>query len=613
MTGGFVHKLLWVDLTSGQIDERQLGREVERHYLGGKGLAARVLFDEIRAGIDPLGPENVLIFSTGPMTGIPLAGGVKFCLASKSPQTGTWNDAATSGFWGSQLKFAGYDAVVIKGRAGRPVYLSITSNGAEIRPAEHLWGMNCRETDEALKAELGDERLSTAVIGRAGERLIRYACPTVDVWRQPGRGGNGAVMGSKNLKAATVRGTGRVPVADASALQALRDQLHNDLRSQVDRWNVKHNVVEEGTNEFLDEEIRLGVTPYRNYQTTAQVPMQEALRSRTVDNRACPGCVQTCWCVRAVDEGPYAGTQGVGPEYESLACLGPVCGITDIPTLIKANLMVNEYGMDSVSTGASIAFAMECYENGILTKDDVGGIDLRFGNTEALIKMIGMIGERQGIGELLGEGTMRASQKIGKGSHRYAVHTKGLEYPGYMPKIFPGMALALATADRGACHLRAWISEEVFTHTLGVGDLGADELRRRAELVAETQNMMAWLNGLGMCTHNAYFYYYPTLPRVVQAVVGWDIDLDDLLGIGERVYTLTRLFNVREGFTRKDDALPWRFTHEPVPDGRFKGLYIKPEQFDAMLDHYYEARGWDKDGIPTPETLGRLGLESPGF
>lgn len=606
---GYAGRLLYVNLSTGAIEKKPLAEEVALRYLGGKGLAAYMLYKEIPQGADPLGPENVLMFSTGPMTGSPLAGGVKFSVACRSPLTGTWDDSSASGFWGPQLKSAGYDALLIKGRSSKPVYLWITEDAVEIRPAEKLWGLNAHEADAAVKGQVGDDRARVAVIGPAGEKLVLYANLCIDLWRHAARGGTGAVMGSKNLKAVVVRGRSKVPIAYPETLRELRKDLHDRLKNQVNRWGVKHNLMEEGTNEFLDNEIDSGVTPWRNYQTVRQIPLQENLRRHYVKSRACPGCVQTCWIVRGVKQGPYAGVEGVGPEYESLSCLGPVCDVTDIPTILKANLLCNLYGIDTISTGACVAFGMECYENGILSREELGGLDLRFGNGEALIAMIEMIGKREGIGRLLGDGVMRAALQIGKGSERYAIHTKGLEYPGYMPKLFPAMSLALATADRGACHLRAWISEEVFTHSLEVGKTDEPELRRRSELVATTQNRMAWLNSTGLCTHDAYFYYYPELPEVLAATTGIDRTEEDLQQIGERIYTLTRLFNVREGFGRKDDNLPWRFLHEPVPDGPYKGAYIDPGHFKIMLDHYYGARGWDPvSGAPTQSTLKRLGL-----
>jgi aldehyde:ferredoxin oxidoreductase len=609
MLGGFTRKLLYVDLSSEKIEQKAVDSEIYRNFLGAKGLAAKTLYQEIDPGIDPLGPDNVLMFSTGPMTGAPLAGGVKYSVATRSPLTGTWNDSSASGYFGPQLKFAGYDALVIHGCARKPVYLWISNDGVEIRSAEHLWGKNAHDTDDAVKKEISDDRASVAVIGTGGEQLIRYANICNDKWRHAARGGTGAVMGSKNLKAVAIRARGKVPIDDRETLKDLRGELHAKLKSQINRWGMKHNLMYEGTNEFLDDEIETGVTPWRNYQTVRQIPMQKALHSHYVRSRACPGCVQTCWIVRGVKEGPYAGIEGVGPEYESLSCLGPVCDVTDIPTILQANLLCNLYGIDTISTGATVAFAMECYENGILGKDDVDGIDLRFGNGEALIALIEMIGERRGIGRLLGEGTMRAAGEIGRGSEKYAIHTKGLEYPGYMPKLFPAMALALATADRGACHLRAWISEEVFTHSLDKGEYDEAELRERARLVAETQNRMAWLNSTGLCTHDAYFYYYPVLPAVLSAAIGWDLSEEDLSRIGERVYTLTRLFNAREGFGRRDDTLPWRFHYEPIPDGPRKGALIDPQAFTMMLDRYYLARGWDPaSGNPTEKTLSDLGL-----
>lgn len=607
--GGYAGRILHVDLSTGIIDRSPLPLEVPGRFLGGKGLAAYMLFQEIAPGTDPLGPDNVLMFATGPMAGVPLAGGVKYSVACRSPLTGTWDDSSASGFFGPQLKFAGYDALLIRGKSPKPVYIWITEKNVEIRPADRIWGLNAHEADAAVKAQVGDDRASVAVIGPAGEKLVLYANITNDQWRHAARGGTGAVMGSKNLKAVAVRARGKVPISDPQALMELRADLHARLRNQVNRWGLKHNLMKEGTNEFLDVEIKTGVTPWRNYQTVRPIPMQEALRAHYVRSRVCPGCVQTCWIVRGVKEGPYAGVEGVGPEYESLSCLGPVCDVSDVPTILKANLLCNLYGIDTISTGACVAFAMECFEAGILSRSDVDGLDLRFGNGEALVALIEMIGERRGIGRLLGQGVMRASREIGQGSERYAVHTKGLEYPGYMPKLFPAMSLALATADRGACHLRAWISEEVFTHSLQAGETELSELKRRAELVAVTQNRMAWLNSTGLCTHDAYFYYYPELPRVLKAVTGVARSEEDLQKIGERIYTLTRLFNSREGFGRKDDNLPWRFLHEPVPDGPYQGAHISPEHFTLMLDHYYLARGWDpRTGNPTEATVEALGL-----
>lgn len=609
MTGGYAGKLLYIDLFSKRTETRPLTNKTARKWLGSKGLAAKILYEEMKPDTDPMGPENILVFSTGPLTGTPISGAVKYNVATKSPLTGIWNDSSSSGYWGPQLKFAGYDALILKGKAENPVYIWITDKTIEIRSAEHLWGKDCHETDRQIKKELGDNRTSVATIGVAGENLVRYANISSDLWRHPARAGTGAVMGSKNIKAVAVRARSKLPVADIDSLKTLSRELNRTLRDQIDRWGAKHNIFEEGTNEFLDLEIETGITPWKNYRTITPVYLQEELRKHTVANRACRGCIQTCWPVRAVKEGPYAGTEGVGPEYESLACLGPVCGITDIPAIIKANLLCNIYGIDTISAGASIAFAMECFEHGIIAKKDVDGIDLRFGNDEAMLAMIGMIAERRGIGKLLGEGVKRASEEIGGGAQRFAVHTKGLEYPGYQPKTLPAMALAFATSDRGACHLRAWITEEVQVRTLDAAVFENGELKRRAELVAETQNMMAWLNSVGMCWHVAYFFGYPKLPQFLRAVTGWKLSEKELHRIGERIYNLTRLFNTREGVTRKDDTLPWRFLEEPIPDGPNKGICIKPEHLDTMLDYYYEARGWDqKTGVPTEKKIGELGL-----
>lgn len=610
MVGGYCQKLLHIDLSTLGVKEKPLDMQVARLFLGGRGLAAKILYDETKPKMDPLDPENPLIFATGPLTGAPLSGAVKFVVATKSPMTGTITDASCSGFLGPQLKFAGYDAVIFKGKAKGPIYVSITDDGADFRSAKHLWGKNTHETDKEIKEELKDENASIAAIGQAGERLVRYANISVDLWRHPARGGTGTIMGSKNLKAVAVHGTKRISIEDSASLNELAVELNEILTRQINRWGMPHNIVREGTNEYLDVEIETGVTPWRNYQTITPTYMQDELKAHTIANRSCPGCIQTCWCVRTVREGPYAGTEGVGPEYESLSTLGPVCAISDIPTIIRANLLCNLYGIDTISTGACIAFAMECYEKGILTKDDVGGLDLQFGNGEAMVKMVEMISRREGIGRLLGEGVMRASQKIGKGSEKYAIHTKGLEYPGYLPKAFPGMALAFATADRGACHLRAWISEEVFQRTLTVDPKKVVEyLKGKGKLVADTQNNMAWLHSIGMCQHVSYFFGYPLLPKILKAVVGWDLAEEGLNKIGERIYNQTRLFNAREGFSRKDDNLPWRFTHEPLPDGPMKGMCIRPEHLNAMLDEYYEARGWSSDGIPTEAKLKELELK----
>ncbi|RLI07436.1 aldehyde ferredoxin oxidoreductase [Candidatus Bathyarchaeota archaeon] len=450
---------------------------------------------------------------------------------------------------------------------------------------------------------MGDEEIKVAAIGPAGENLVKFACITNDLYRQAARGGTGAVMGSKNLKAVAVRGTGGVKVPDIDAYMELcREIIKEDVLGNPDNeWATT-----DGTPIIVDLSQEAALLPTRNFQSGefehAGRINSEAMKKEIVARRkACYGCPLGCGNLSRIKTGPFANTVVEGPEYETLALVGSNCGIDRLDAIARFNLLCDDLGLDTISTGNVVAWAMELYERGIIGPEDTGGLELRFGNVDAYIKMPELIAFRKGIGDILAEGVARAAKAIGKGSERYALHVKGLEYPGYDPRGSIGMALAYATSDRGACHLRSWIvAVEAF------GELDPFTPEGKAKIVIEDQdrNSVKW--SFIIC--DFYAIGYENMARLGSACTGWDLKPEELKLIGERIWNLTRMFNVREGFTRKDDSLPPRMSQDPLPSGKTKGKVVRPEDFEKMLDEYYRLRGWDENGVPRPETLARLGL-----
>lgn len=604
MLGGYVGKTLRVDLSRKKISSEDLNTQWARMFIGGKGLGAKYLFEELKPNTDPLSPENVMIIMTGPLTGTTAPCASRYAMFTKSPLTGAFLDSYIGGYLGAELKFAGFDAVIIKGKAEKPVYLWITDGKAEFRDAKDLWGLDIHETEKRIKEDLEDKEVKVAAIGPAGENLVKMACITVDLYRHAGRGGAGAVMGSKKLKAVAVRGHQGVSVPKIEDFIALSQEItKKDVLTADNEWAKI-----DGTPGFLRMVQEAGILPTRNFQMGVfehvnkidEVALKEKILVR---RRACYGCPLGCGNLTQVKHGPFAGTVVEGPEYETLAMAGANCYISDLEAIAKYNLLCDQLGLDTISTGDAIAFAMECYERGIITMKDTNGLELTFGNVEAYIEMPRLIAYRKSIGNILAEGVRRAAKKIGKGSGRFAVQVKGLEYPGYDPRGSIGMALAYAVSDRGACHLRAWpANSEAF------GDLDPFTTEGKAQLVIDDQNLYSVKWSLVVC--DFYAIGYSNIARLCSAATGWDLEEKDVKIIGERVWNLTRLFNVREGLSRKNDTLPERISKDQLKRGRAEGHVVSIADFNIMLDEYYKLRGWDEEGRPKEAKLKELGLMS---
>ncbi len=616
---GYMGKILRVDLTDGRITEQPLEEPVARAFLGGRGLGAKILFDELKPGLDPLGPENKLVVATGVAAGIPFGGNCRYVLMAKSPLTGIWGETNASGFFGPELRFAGFDAIVIEGQAENPVYLWIHNGKAELRDAAHLWGKITGETETLIRAELKDDKIRVASIGPGGENLVRFACVLSDFHHASGRTGMGAVMGAKKLKAIAVRGTQKLPLADREKIIELSKQANKEV------WEGAYEdlLYKYGSDGDLDDLHASGRLPTKNFQR-GTFEGYENLTGETmaetilVRRDPCFACPVSCNQVVAAEE-PYAVDPAYGgPEYETAAALGSLCMNDDLVAVSKANELCNKYSIDTISTGVAIAFAMECYEKGLITKEDTGGLDLAWGNPDAVVQLTEKIARREGIGDLLAEGVKRAAEKIGKGAEAFAIHIKGQEVPMHEPRGKKGLALSYATSNRGGCHLQAehddffedpnWLLPEIgLDKTVDRLDMGKD----KARMVMALGNMKALYDSLSVCMYAAWpegGVRLETTKDIVAAATGWDVSLSELITVGERAFNLCRAFNVREGISRKDDVLPARLM-EALSDGLYKGQTIPQDDFDQMLDYYYELRGWDKEtGIPTRAKLTELGL-----
>jgi len=605
MLGGYIGKILRVDLTERRISTEKLDAEIAKKFIGGKGLGAKILYDSLKLGTDPLSPENILIFASGPLTATLAPTSARWAVVTKSPLTNIFLDCQVGGYFGAAMKLAGFDCIIMEGKADSPVYLWVHDGNAEILNAGDLWGKGCFETENTLKKRLG-ESAHVASIGPAGENLVRYACISVDKYRQAGRGGAGAVMGSKNLKAVAVRSAGhKIEYADPEgfreaakkALKVIRENSFIPLRRKY------------GTPIWVAPVNKAALLPTRNFRTgvfeKAENISGETMRDKiVVKDGTCYNCIIQCWKYTHVESGKYKVDELAGPEYESIALLGSDCGVGSIEAVAHASMLCDDLGLDTISTGNSIAFAMECYERGLLTAEDTDGLELKFGNADAEIEMVKKIAYRKGLGNLLAEGVRRASKKIGDGSERFAMHVKGLEIPGYDPRGAFGMALAYATSDRGACHQRAWTVRAEIEGKLEP----RFSTKGRARFVKETQDERAMCFSLVLCDFAPLEVKH--FVELLNKATGFNFTVEDYLKTGERIWNLTRLFNVREGITRKDDTLPPRFMEEPLPEGATKEQVVTKEMLDEMLDEYYALRGWDKNGVPTEEKLKELGLYS---
>ena len=605
---GYAGRILNVDLNTGKSRIELLNMDYAKQYVGGIGLGMRLWLANSKAGVDPLSPENPLVLTIGPISGsmFPTAGN-GHAFVAKSPATHGVGEAKAHGTFGAEMKRAGYDAVIFHGKSEEPVYLWIDDDSVQLLSASHLLGKSPAETEEAIKQELGDHYVRVASIGLAGEKLSRIACIINEKTRAAGRTGLGAVMGSKNLKAIVVRGTRDVKVAKPEEFMEMVTEFHERMKGPATQ---KYRTL--GTVENIMVHNSLYCMPTRNYNNAhfegAEKVSGEVLNEKFVTKIiGCSSCAMRCEHMVVVPEGPHKGTM-TRMEYEMLWAMGPYCGIDKLDTIIKGVELCNYYGMDALSAGVTVAFAMDCYENEILTKEDLDGIEANFGNSEALIQLLEKIGKREGIGDILAEGVRIAGKKIGKGAEKLAQHIKGLEVTGYDLRSLKTAALGFAVSFRGADHNRH--GAYAFDVKGKVDRLKAE--KGRGKLVKDMEDQYALIDSLIVCKFSRGTFYkgIAEMAKLYNLVTGIAISPEELKVAGERINTVARLINIREGMTRKDDTLPWKVMNLPIPDeGPCKGALVTQEELDLLLDDYYDARGWTLQGVPKAKKLKELGME----
>ncbi len=607
MTGGYQNKILRVDLTNRKITEEPLNETLIHDYIGGRGFGVKLLYDELKPGTDPLGEENEMIFTAGPLAGTNAQSVSRYKVFFKSPLTGGYFKTSSGGNWGAELKFAGLDMIIVKGIADKPVFLWVHDGKYEIRDAEYLWGLDCDDTHTLIREELGDNNVKISCIGPSGERGVKYAGIFSDR-RACGRGGGGAVMGAKNLKAIALRGRGKVELANKEAYAAaVKEQVAGyQANPQFSTFSQNGTWIAEAIN-------ALGMYPTKNFREGV-VPEWEKLESSEylklqVRKTRCYSCMVHCGSIAKIASGRYAGAWTEGPEYETIwAFSGPVKH-SDIGLTIAADKLCDDLGLDTISTGSTIGFAYELYDKGIITKADTDGLELVYGNSEPVLAMIRKIAYREGIGDILAEGTREAGRRIGKGAEDCGIQVKGLELPAYDPRGAKSHGLNLLTANIGADHNSGYAPQEVFgvpipweVDRLAPGGKGKlTKWNQDSTAFLETGILCSFMPSMGMLSEDVY-------GRLLLGATGIK-DFEDpayLWKIGEKITNLERMFNVREGFGRKDDSFPKRLKEESVPEGPSAGSVFEEDQ---MLDEYYAERGWDiKTGIPTKAKLDELDL-----
>jgi len=590
---GYAERILHVDLARERTVEEPFPEEWRRAYIGGRGLGVRLLLDMVDPDTDPLGAENVLVFATGPVSGSGLPLGSRYDVVAKSPLTGTSTSANSGGKFGTSMKRAGYDAVVIRGRAERPVYLLLDDGRAEIRDASGLWGMTTSETATAVQEDLGDPGASVACIGPAGERLVRFSGIINENSRTAGRGGVGAVMGSKNLKAVAARGNGRITVADRDRFLALKKEVAGKIRENAISGG---GLPRFGTAVLVNIINENYILPTRNYQT-GHFPAAENVSGERMAETILAGKMgcQTCiiQCGRDVEVG---GKRTAGPEYETIWAFGPDCGIDDLAAIVEANNLCNDLGLDTISTGATIACAMELSEKGYIDAD------VRFGDAERMVDLVRRIGYRDGLGDELAEGSFRFARR--HGHPELSMSVKRQELPAYDPRGLQGHGLAYATSVRGGDHVYAYlIAPEVLGSPEKLDPYSSDG---KAVWTRTFQDLTAFIDSSGSCLFTSFPLGAADYGAMVSAVTGYEIDAAGVLLIGERIWNMQKLFNLKAGCGREDDTLPPRLLREPLTEGAPKGRVWERE---PLLDEYYLVRGWDREGRPTPEKLRELRLE----
>ena len=586
--GGYFGRYLVVNLTDRTWRAEELPEEITSQYLGGRGIAAKLLYDLQEAKTDPLSPENNLIFFTGPLCGTNAPGSSRITIVTKSPASNAINPASMGGTFPNAFKRTGFDGLVIAGRSVERVWIHISPDGVIFHDAQDLWGLTTSKTEELIKERVG-EKCRVACIGPAGENLVLYT-GIVSETRTASRGGAGAVMGSKNLKAITVSGSTKTPIADETALKATIKKVRENQDENPSLVGMQTN----GTAGMVSIVNAMGGLPTKNFQQgtfdgAEEISGSAIAEKNRVKGFACASCPVGCSLVSEVKSGRFAGTKVEGPEYESVVMLGSNLMIDDLDTIIAANYLCDEYGMDTISVGNVIGFAMECYEKGLLTDADTGGLPLNWGDGELLLKLIEMIARKEGFGQRLSQGVLRLSREL-PGSESFAMHVKGLELAGYDPRAVFGQGLSYAIAPRGGEHGRGgYLIVEFF-----MSDVDLYTHEGKAERSVEMSENAAIHDMATLCGFN--FVHASLVPQLINATVGTQYTEETLREMARRVITLERRFNLREGLSYKDDTLPLRLLKEPLPDGMAAGK--KVEGLDIMLAEYYELRGWDKEGNP---------------
>jgi aldehyde:ferredoxin oxidoreductase len=598
--GGWQGQILRVNLTKGTCKKEKLDPKLARAYIGGRGLGTKILSDEIDPKVDPLSPHNKLIMATGPLTGTNASTGGRYMVITKSPLTGAIACSNSGGYIGAEIKFCGYDFLIFEGRAKTPVYLWLNNDKAEIRPAEKVWGKTTNETEDRLKAETHEEA-HVCSIGPAGEKLALTACVMNDKHRAAGRSGVGAVMGSKNLKAMVAKGSQSVKVARPKEFMAACLAVVNKLKESP---VTSGGLPKYGTPILVNVINAHGFLPTRNFQQgqfegADKVSGETIADTILIKNKGCFACTIACARVSEVKEGKYKGS-GEGPEYESDWALGIATGVSDLGAVTKANYLCNELGMDTIEAGVAVATAMELFEKGYIPQSDIGR-PLHFGDGDALVWLIEEMGYRRGFGELVAQGGYRVAEKYGHAELFMGV--KKQAFPAYDGRGAQGMALGYATSNRGACHLRGYtISVEVFGIPKRMDPFATEG---KAEMSKLFQDVAAFVDSTGMCLFTTFGIGAEDIHPMLEHATGAGYTLEECLKIGERVWNLERLFNMKAGLTGKDDTLPPRILHEGIPEGPAKGMVGK---LPNMLPEYYKLRGWDATGVPSKAKLKELAL-----
>lgn len=621
---GYGGRILRVNLSTSQISVQEMGADLARRTIGGRGLAAEILLTELRADVDPLGADNKLLFATGPLQSTRMPGGTRAVLCAKSPITGGWGETHAAGSIGPALTRAGYDAVVIEGKAATPVYLMVSGDQVALRDARSLWGQTVGNTIEAIRAQTSG-KAEVAAIGCAGENLVRYAAVISDYDRAFGRSGLGAVMGAKGLKAIAVHGGQRAPLADEERARELVKEAVAQTVAGSARLQAMSTYGTAGGVDFVN---MIGSLPVNNYQEgysdddlvaniTGQGMGQKGILGK---NTGCVGCALRCHLHASVESSPYGPVNPKygGPEFETIGLLGSNLGIFDPVFIVRANELCNEHGLDTMSAGGIMGWAFECYERGYITKQDTGGLELKWGNGAAALELLNSIIHRQGIGDLLADGFQAAIPALGQETAAFAMHVKYHPFAAHMPRARIGQGLNYAVSNRGACHLQGIHDTTIeggrIAPELGIGESfkGLSRLSKEHKAGYEfyAQNWRALQDCLIVCKFTVWDYGHIT-PEVVigmlNAATGCGYSIAEALWVGERAWNACRLFNLRAGFTRQDDTLPDRCA-ESMTRGHSQGSVITRADLDKMLDEYYAMRGWDADGVPAPDTLARLEL-----